>query len=1303
MMKSPDCIKPHRKTILLSIDIPLNDIPIDNIFVEQHCSEGKPHASEVFCVNGGGIPTAIEGSRGRGPATESAVFCVFAKESARERLKNDMKLTPTGSRRKSNPDPRSWIRSAEGKVSLAQPFFSGKERLNVGMKAAYDMGKQVGQVKQIMAKEKAYKDAMFDVEYLTKAQSLDEVKKRLIDFGANGQDMLPNNTKTGQKLYKLTEQDLNYLFEMNATKTAAVYKDSKGNDISATLTAEEISEGLDISVKRTYEEYRDAMGVLYDPNTVKTAQPGPLKGGFYQGADGEYVQITVPDANGNPVTRYAKTIAANAKTTKFASYNLVDVLDISVNHGDALRDKKKAAYLAAGNALGDGALALKERDATYAKLFAAAKGRVDGGKEYSGYQITFEERNTNASAIFEMELGQRQTIQMKEWDLRQKDLDEAHANWEKKMDTILTRGTKAWTGVIDHYRQEWRRWEKEYDEQTKTEEKQWDDKVSKFFTDREAWKNQMSGLLAQKTVSVDMKGILENLNAQLATFEATVGTGFQHVDVQSQITQMVSAIKQTMPGSAEMLANVNDAINNFKTALSISELSLSNSIGAISGLSETFREKMREHAKNMKVLANVKAFEEFKKVKKSMIKQIELADERTAASTEASAASAGFVKVGNRFVKTGGTVMTTAFVDAYTRYNAEKNMTEQLENSGFAELNGDALVKFLSQSSDVEVESFFYVQKLALQVAFEKIMGKGSARDRANSRDERVIGLLGMWTGAMPDSTAITAATAASGNSYSSMNSRDRRNTISVVAGQGFGELGVWGTRPSGINGGFYVQLQMAGEHIAENQAQAVAEAGALDPISTFHAQLNPYGMMINSAYNVEMGSRVYGYDRGRLVNAQFMGAVKQVFTAVGPVLVAAGSGIAATGIGVPVGALAVSLGVAMTALGNSMHVNTQTGEYGTKVTDQAAIGTAVSIGGVFAGSGMLTSAGSSLVSSGMVYDGKGELHGFDLTGVRGDAALVTMTASMAGSYAGGLVTSGFDGNTFGDYFGKALVSGAVSTGVNTLSEFQKLKAYGSNYSNYAALGKADLTTGVGMLTSAYLSALGEQARDQQHDFRGNTSKDANRNDQNHRAATGLWGLYEGMRERFSAVGSTVAGWAGKIGSAISGAWNAFAGEGGFLEKAGNFLTNKGWQTDKAIRIAELDQLILKMRDQRTLADNTYLGFNREVMGEEVARRYRMDPNRIRESRYNEIRYMLEKRVLEGESITVADFSNEGLIGEAFSQLPDIRYENESADARNNRVLLSVRQLSEKLVFDSNETRNRYIGLVAEVLGGLCL
>jgi len=688
-------------------------------------------------------------------------------------------------------------------------------------------------------------------------------------------------------------------------------------------------------------------------------------------------------------------------------------------------------------------------------------------------------------------------------------------------------------------------------------------------TDREAWKNQMSGLLAQKTVSVDMKGILENLNAQLKTFEATVGTGFETVDVATQINQMVSAIKQTMPGSAEMLANVNDAINNFKTALSISELSLSNSIGAISGLSETFREKMREHARNMKVLANVKAFEEFKKVKKSMIRQIELADERTAASTEASAASAGFVKVGNRFVKTGGTVMTTAFVDAYTRYDAEKNMTEQLENSGFAELNGDALVKFLSQSSDVEVESFFYVQKLALQVAFEKIMGKGSARDRANSRDEKVIGLLGMWTGAMPDSTAITAATAAAGNSYSSANARDRRNSITAVAGQGFGELGVWGTRPSGINGGFYVQLQMAGERVADMQAQAIAEAGELDPMTTMMAQNNFTGMLINSAYNVEMGSKVYGYDRKKLIDAQFVGMFKSASAGLGSALIASGVGVA--------------VGVGIIALGQAIHVDTRTGEYGSAMTDQAAVGTVLTVGGAFAGgmdlgsgASFATTAGSSLISSGMVYDEKGRSQGFDLTGTRGDAALVTLGASIAGSYAGGLATSGMDTSTFGNLFAKSLVSGMVSTGVNTLSEYSKYKAYGAQYSNYTALGHADLSTGAGMLASALSGAVSEQAK-LERDFRGNKSRDANRNDQNHRVATGLWGLYEGMRERFSAVGKTVSGWAGKIGSAISGAWNAFAGEGGFVEQLTNFFSKDDfgqrgvWETDKerVVRIAQ--------------------------------------------------------------------------------------------------------------------------------------
>jgi len=420
-------------------------------------------------------------------------------------------------------------------------------------------------------------------------------------------------------------------------------------------------------------------------------------------------------------------------------------------------------------------------------------------------------------------------------------------------------------------------------------------------------------------------------------------------------------------------------------------------------------------------------------------------------------------------------------------------------------LNGDALVKFLSQSSDVEVESFFYVQKLALQVAFEKIMGKGSARDRANSRDERVIGLLGMWTGAMPDSTAITAATAAAGNSYSSMNAQDRRNTINVVAGQGFGELGVWGTRPSGINGGFYVQLQMAGERISEMQAQAVAEAGELDPLSTFHAQINPYGMMINSAYNVEMGSRVNGYNRGRLIEANILAMAKTAGSAVGAYL--CGTGIGAV------------VGVPLLLLTNSMQINTQTGEYGTKLTDAAAIGTLVSAASAGAGGGeglsaALSAGGSSLVASGFKYDEAGRSQGFDLTGVRGDAAAVSALAAAGAAYAGGAFN---DANGLKNTMTGKFVSSVMSTGFNTLGSYANLKAYGSEYSNYASLGKADLSVGAGMLAGIYAQDLTAGLVG----YRSSPIKDANKNDQSHRAATGLWGLYEGMRDRFGFGGGT--------------------------------------------------------------------------------------------------------------------------------------------------------------------------------------
>ena len=139
-----------------------------------------------------------------------------------------------------------------------------------------------------------------------------------------------------------------------------------------------------------------------------------------------------------------------------------------------------------------------------------------------------------------------------------------------------------------------------------------------------------------------------------------------------------------------------------------------------------------------------------------------------------------------------------------------------------------------------------------------------------------------------------------------------------------------------------------------------------------------------------------------------------------------------ASGVFAPFGALLAGVGAVMTIAAHSMNVNTQTGERSMKLTDEAAINSAVSIGLAALGGAAAASASGatssavtfrqaakeffksavpSLVQSGFKYDEKGRSQGFDLSGKRGDIALGRAVMSGAGSVAGMYMP----GNAFGD------------------------------------------------------------------------------------------------------------------------------------------------------------------------------------------------------------------------------------------------------------------------------------------------
>ena len=257
---------------------------------------------------------------------------------------------------------------------------------------------------------------------------------------------------------------------------------------------------------------------------------------------------------------------------------------------------------------------------------------------------------------------------------------------------------------------------------------------------------------------------------------------------------------------------------------------------------------------------------------------------------------------------------------------------------------------------------------------FEKIVG--NARNDAeretgrNSKNTDVIGLFGMWVGQAPDKDKVNYFTQAAGNSFG--NDLQARNwMISDMVGGGFGELGSSALRPSGIALGFYLQLKYFNQEIGKEQSQK--------------------GLV----QNMYKSKSAY---------------IKQETAQLGKSVVqAAGSALmASTGVG------AFVAGAALTYAANSVQINDTTGRVSIQSTQQAALSTAISAGtAMLMGGGLgddgalITSAGAqallrggvSALQSGIQYNEKGQVRGYDLNGRQGSAALIRGAFTAASSY----------------------------------------------------------------------------------------------------------------------------------------------------------------------------------------------------------------------------------------------------------------------------------------------------------------
>ena len=477
-----------------------------------------------------------------------------------------------------------------------------------GVAASAYVASDANYITSVQQKEREYQEALGALEYFTKVPDVETLKTRVIEWGTRHGD---TEAGSGEKLYKITEEDLKYIYDTGENGAANYREFTDENGDTRKLTADEKTDALDVSLKKRETKFKSTAGDEYDPSSIKYINPGPPLGGYYY-IDGEkHVEVRALQHDGSYASGYAKVIADSERKT----YDIGEVLSLTVTHGENLRQEAKARYYGAGNAVDeDQFFLLGERDNVNEKIFDQASARTEGGKEFTGYRMAFTEYQQNVNAVVEAELSQKIAIQRQEWDLREQELADKYDAWSRKMATILKRGKQSWEQAIDNYCDNWITWEKEQDAQEAEIEKQWDEKIKEHFKRKNEWEQTIKTKFQETTVRGSLDGLIDDLNNQIISFSANTGVDMDELNKLAEINKALDEIKAQLPTEAEQLNALNKNIRNFKTTLAISEISSSDFLGQIQGDTKAFSARMKDHSDEMRTVANVKAMEQYKKL-----------------------------------------------------------------------------------------------------------------------------------------------------------------------------------------------------------------------------------------------------------------------------------------------------------------------------------------------------------------------------------------------------------------------------------------------------------------------------------------------------------------------------------------------------------------------------------------------------------------------------------------------------------------------------------------------------------------
>ncbi len=164
----------------------------------------------------------------------------------------------------------------------------------------------------------------------------------------------------------------------------------------------------------------------------------------------------------------------------------------------------------------DDKVILDEREEFYAGLLTQAQSV---GVEYEMYRVLAEDYHGEGGIVeqvAEIEFAQRVEAQQNEWDLREEQFAKKRQEWEENIARLTSVGEERWSDMTTEVATAWNKWRQDFDAQARDAEDLYLERIGDAVEDQQEWQDEFTNLATQGADEQTLRELYDEINAMVA-------------------------------------------------------------------------------------------------------------------------------------------------------------------------------------------------------------------------------------------------------------------------------------------------------------------------------------------------------------------------------------------------------------------------------------------------------------------------------------------------------------------------------------------------------------------------------------------------------------------------------------------------------------------------------------------------------------------------------------------------------------------------------------------------------------------